>query len=255
MTRRKLMPAALLLTLVATALALVVAGPARPSRPPRTRSRGSIRGPHNDDGWSQAHDAGRQYVQKTLGSKVQTTYKENIAIGPQLQQTVASLVNQGYKMIFGTSFGYFDKKLAAKYPDVLFEQATMTDTAKNLAEYFGAGRGHDLPLRHGGRRGDEERQARLRRPLPDPRGDPARERVRARRAGHASGREGEARLDELVVRPVRRRRRPPRASTPRRRRARAERRLARDRPVRRVGGDPVGRLRLERAERSRRSRG
>jgi len=96
-------------------------------------------GPHNDAGWSQAHDEGRKYVQKMLGSKVQTTFKENIAVGAQLQQTVASLVNQGYKMIFGTSFGFFDKKLAAKYPDVLFEQATGTDQAKNLSEYFGAG--------------------------------------------------------------------------------------------------------------------
>jgi basic membrane protein A len=95
-------------------------------------------GPHNDAGWSQAHDQGRLYVQKALGSKVQTTYKENIAVGAQLQQTVASLVNQGYKMIFGTSYGFFDKKLAAKYPNVLFEQATGTDTAKNLSEYFGA---------------------------------------------------------------------------------------------------------------------
>jgi basic membrane protein A len=32
-----------------------------------------------------------------------------------------------------------DKKLAAKYPDVYFEQATGTDLSKNLAEYFGAG--------------------------------------------------------------------------------------------------------------------
>ena len=28
-------------------------------------------GPHNDGGWSQAHYAGLQYVQKALGSKVQ----------------------------------------------------------------------------------------------------------------------------------------------------------------------------------------
>ena len=42
-------------------------------------------------------------------------------------------------MIFGTSFGYFGKELAAKYPDVLFEQATVIDQSKNLAEYFGAG--------------------------------------------------------------------------------------------------------------------
>ena len=95
-------------------------------------------GPHNDAGWSQAHDQGRLYVQKALGSKVQTTYKENIAVGPQLQQTVASLVRDGYKMIFGTSYGFFDKKLAAKYPQVKFEQATGTDTASNLSEYFGA---------------------------------------------------------------------------------------------------------------------
>jgi basic membrane protein A len=95
-------------------------------------------GPHNDAGWSQAHDQGRLYVQKALGSKVQTTYKENGAVGPQLQQTVASLVRDGYKMIFGTSYGFFDKKLAAKYPQVKFEQATGTDTASNLSEYFGA---------------------------------------------------------------------------------------------------------------------
>src|SRR5436309_5933822 len=95
-------------------------------------------GPHDDHGWSQAHDQGRLYVQHALGSKVQTTYKEDIANGAQVQQTVQSLVNQGYKLIFGTSFGFFDKKLAAKYPTVLFEQATGTDQAKNLAEYFGA---------------------------------------------------------------------------------------------------------------------
>src|SRR3989440_5155077 len=95
-------------------------------------------GPHNDHGWSEAHDKGRLYVQHALGSKVQTTYKENVANGAQLQQTVASLVNDGYKMIFGTSFGFFDKNLAAKYPQVYFEQATGTDRAKNLSEYFGA---------------------------------------------------------------------------------------------------------------------
>jgi basic membrane protein A len=94
-------------------------------------------GPHNDGGWSQAHDAGRLYVQKALGNKVQTTYKENIAVGPQFEQTVASLANQGYKMIFATSYGYVTPQVAAKFPDVKFEQATGTLVAKNVAEYFG----------------------------------------------------------------------------------------------------------------------
>jgi basic membrane lipoprotein Med (substrate-binding protein (PBP1-ABC) superfamily) len=137
MKKITLAPAALLLAVVATA-ALVAATAGSAKRSAVFKVAWIYVGPHNDGGWSQAHDQGRLYVQKALGSKVQTTYKENIAVGPQLQQTVASLVQQGYKMIFGTSYGFFDKKLAAKYPDVLFEQATGTDTAKNLAEYFGA---------------------------------------------------------------------------------------------------------------------
>ena len=97
-------------------------------------------GPHNDGGWSQAHEDGRLYVDKVLGSKVQTTYKENIAVGSQFNQTVASLVAQGYKMIFATSYGYISQQndIAAKYPNVLFEQATGTFQSKNVAEYFGA---------------------------------------------------------------------------------------------------------------------
>jgi basic membrane protein A len=99
-------------------------------------------GPHNDGGWSQAHDQGRLYVQKKLGSKVQTTYKENIAVGTQFAQTVASLVAQGYKMIFATSYGYMGTQSGgldpAKYPNVIFEQATGTQVSKNLGEYFGA---------------------------------------------------------------------------------------------------------------------
>jgi len=96
-------------------------------------------GPTTDGGWTTAHDNGRKYVQKMLGSKVKTTYKENIPPGPKLAQTIASLVRDGNKIIFGTSFGMIDKKIAAKYPDVYFEQATGTDLSKNLAEYFGAG--------------------------------------------------------------------------------------------------------------------
>jgi basic membrane protein A len=139
LTKRKLALAAAALVIAAAAAVLALG-----TSPGSAKSSSTFKaawiyvGPHNDGGWSQAHDAGRLYVQKALGSKVQTTYKENIAVGAQLQQTVASLVSQGYKIIFGTSYGYFDKALAAKYPNVDFEQATGTDTAKNLSEYFGA---------------------------------------------------------------------------------------------------------------------
>jgi basic membrane protein A and related proteins len=137
---RKLALAGMTLATVAVAATALVAasvGSAKRSATPY-KVAWILVGPHNDGGWSQAHYDGMNYVKKELGSKVQVTYKENIAVGTQFSQTVASLVAQGYKMIFATSYGYVDKAFAAKYPDVLFEQATGTDTSKNLAEYFGA---------------------------------------------------------------------------------------------------------------------
>ena len=98
-------------------------------------------GPHNDGGWSQAHDRGRLYVQKMLGSKVKTEYKENVPEGPQVAQVIEQLVRDGNKIIFATSFGYQDAMYAAaqKHPDVKFEMATGTKMLPNMAEYYGAG--------------------------------------------------------------------------------------------------------------------
>jgi basic membrane protein A len=98
-------------------------------------------GPHNDGGWSQAHDQGRLYVQKALGSKVQTTYKENVPEGPQVAQVIDQLIRDGNKIIFATSFGYQPAMAAAakKNPGVKFEMATGFLVSKNMAEYYGAG--------------------------------------------------------------------------------------------------------------------
>jgi basic membrane lipoprotein Med (substrate-binding protein (PBP1-ABC) superfamily) len=98
-------------------------------------------GPHNDNGWSQSHDNGRLAVQKALGSKVKTTYKELVPEGPQTTAVIESLINDGNKMIFATSFGFQAAMVTAakKHPDVLFEMATGTAQSKNMAEYFGAG--------------------------------------------------------------------------------------------------------------------
>jgi basic membrane protein A and related proteins len=98
-------------------------------------------GPHDDHGWSQAHDNGRIYVQKQLGSKVKTTFKELVPEGPQTCQVIESLVRDGNKLIFATSFGFQNCMVseAKKHSDVKFEQATGTAQSKNLAEYFGAG--------------------------------------------------------------------------------------------------------------------
>ena len=142
MNKTKLALAAILVVIAATAAALAVG-----TAPGSAKSGAAFKaawiyvGPHNDGGWSQAHDQGRQYVQKALGSKVQTTYKENVPEGPQVSQVIESLIRDGKKIILGTSFGFQPAMAAAakKHPDVKFEMATGTIIQKNMAEYYGAG--------------------------------------------------------------------------------------------------------------------
>ena len=142
MKKSKLALPALLLTVAAAALVLASGISARTSGQAAAFKAAWIYvGPHNDGGWSQAHDQGRLYVQKQLGSKVATTFKENVSEGPQVSQVIDSLVRDGNKIIFATSFGFQPAMVAAakKYPDVKFEMATGTAQSKNMAEYFGAG--------------------------------------------------------------------------------------------------------------------
>ena len=76
-----------------------------------------------------------------MGKNVVTTFKEKVPEGPQAAQVIDSLVRDGNKIIFATSFGYMDAMEAAakKYPDVYFEHATGYKSGKNFANYFGAG--------------------------------------------------------------------------------------------------------------------
>ena len=98
-------------------------------------------GPTNDGGWTTAHDEGRKAVEKALGDKVKTTYKENVPEGPEVAQVIDDLVKDGNKIIFATSFGFGDamKAAADKYPDVHFEWATGDAPTKNMGIYYGAG--------------------------------------------------------------------------------------------------------------------
>jgi basic membrane protein A len=139
---RKLALAAILLVVAAVAVVLALG-----TSPGAAKSSAAFKaawiyvGPHNDGGWSQAHDQGRLFVQKALGSKVQTTYKENVPEGPQVAQVIEQLIRDGNKIIFATSFGFQPAMAAAaaKHPDVKFEMATGTIIKPNMSEYYGAG--------------------------------------------------------------------------------------------------------------------
>jgi basic membrane protein A and related proteins len=142
LTKTKLALAAVLVVIAATAVALTVGTASSPAKSNAAFKAAWIYvGPHNDGGWSQAHDQGRLAVQKALGSKVQTTYKENIPEGPQVAQVIDQLIRDGNKIIFATSFGFQPAMAAAakKNPDVKFEMATGTTILPNMAEYYGAG--------------------------------------------------------------------------------------------------------------------
>jgi basic membrane protein A len=140
--RRRVVLGGLVLVLATMGLVLAGGGAAKSEQDP-FKVAFIYPGPHNDQGWSQAHDAGRLAIEKALGSQVQTTYKENVFSNAQVPQIVAGLVREGYQMIFGCSFGMFENgvngQLYNKYPEVIFEQATGLQIKKNQAEYFGAG--------------------------------------------------------------------------------------------------------------------
>ncbi|MGC9399062.1 MAG: BMP family ABC transporter substrate-binding protein [Anaerolineae bacterium] len=97
-------------------------------------------GPVGDLGWSYAHDQGRQALEEALGY-VETAYSESVPEGPDVERVLRAYAEQGYDMIFATSFGYMDPvmNVAAEYPDVLFEHCTGYKTADNVSIYDGRG--------------------------------------------------------------------------------------------------------------------
>lgn len=94
-------------------------------------------GPHNDGGWSQQHDIARLEVEKHFGEKVETTYVENVAEGPDAERAIERLARSGCNIIFTTSFGFMEPtlKVAAKFPKVFFEHDAGYKMADNVSIY------------------------------------------------------------------------------------------------------------------------
>jgi basic membrane protein A len=94
-------------------------------------------GSKTDGGYSQAHDIGRQQVDKELGDKVETQYLENVPEGPDAERAIERFARSGCGLIFTTSFGFMNPtiKVAARYPKVKFEHATGFKQAANVATY------------------------------------------------------------------------------------------------------------------------
>ena len=91
--------------------------------------------PITDAGWVHQHEEGRKAVEKSLGSKVQTTVVENVPEGADAERVIRDLAQQGNQLIFTPSFGYMEPtlKVARDFPDVKFESVTGYKMAPNVA--------------------------------------------------------------------------------------------------------------------------
>ena len=96
-------------------------------------------GPPGDLGWTFEHERGRQMLVEEFGDLIETTYIESVEEGPDSARVMRDFAQQGYDMIFATSFGYMDHmaEVAAEFPNIIFEHCSGYKTADNLATYFG----------------------------------------------------------------------------------------------------------------------
>ncbi len=97
-------------------------------------------GPITDNGWNQSHNDGRLYLEKTMGSKVQTIFAESVPENSEAGRVIEKMIAQGVKIIFTTSYGFFEPALqaAARHPDVVFMQINRYSEQKraNVGVYF-----------------------------------------------------------------------------------------------------------------------
>lgn len=96
-------------------------------------------GPHDDGGWTQAHDIGRQYVDANMPD-VHTAYIELVPEGAEAEQVIRSLARKGFDAIIATSFGYMDAMgaVAEEFPDKKFLHVSGYKTnGTNFGNMFG----------------------------------------------------------------------------------------------------------------------
>ena len=91
--------------------------------------------PIADVGYTKQHDIGRLYAIDKVGKdKITTTFVENVPETADAERVIRQMINDGNKLIFGTSFGYMNymQKLAKEYPDVTLEHMYVDNAAMQL---------------------------------------------------------------------------------------------------------------------------
>lgn len=93
-------------------------------------------GPVGDYGWTHAHDVGRRYVDNKF-DWLETTGIENVRAG-DVEGVVDMLIQQGYTVIFTTSFEFMNPTIEAakKHPNIIFFHCSGYKRAPNVGTYF-----------------------------------------------------------------------------------------------------------------------
>ncbi|PKL09469.1 MAG: BMP family ABC transporter substrate-binding protein [Spirochaetae bacterium HGW-Spirochaetae-7] len=114
-----------------------VAAPAAPAAPYKVAF--IYIGVPGDLGWTHEHDVGRLALEAAFGDKVKTAFMENVPEGPDATRVIRQYAQDGYDMIFATSFGYMDPmaEVAAEFPKVKFVHCSGYKTSENMSTYFG----------------------------------------------------------------------------------------------------------------------
>jgi basic membrane protein A and related proteins len=93
----------------------------------------------HDYGYNQSMHEGLEAMKAAL-SGVELLEAENVPETAESERVMESMIQQGAKLIFATSFGHqqFAFNLAKKHPDVYFEHAGGWMLAPNFGNFFGA---------------------------------------------------------------------------------------------------------------------
>jgi basic membrane protein A len=92
-----------------------------------------------DRGWNEAHGNGAAYLEEQLPC-AEVLVLTDVADDQTSEAVMHDLADDGYDLIFATSFGYveFMSRVAPDHPDVIFEHASGYLTDENFSNYSGA---------------------------------------------------------------------------------------------------------------------
>lgn len=90
----------------------------------------------DDAGWNYEHNKAREAIE---AAGIQTIYKENVPQTQDCEKVMQDFINQGAKVIYGTSFGFMEymDEMAKQYPEVMFLHCGGYLNEDNLYNYQG----------------------------------------------------------------------------------------------------------------------